>query len=202
MNNEIKWETGDNNGMPMSLHEKGLDFKGASAFFFYVSGLIAMSSMIWVVILSLKMLQYSRTQPDLPTYYVPIAVVCIFLSLFFIKTFYTLFNNRRKYRRDIIIAEGVVEYKETSHTGIVEWKEKVKKFEEVGLRHYTYRGVDSWFIALVHSDKTKSIPLFAPDYSNKSASEKDKRELLAKYGTLMGMITTYQEKSAEIGKKE
>ncbi len=95
-----------------------------------------------------------------------------------------------------------MDFKETTHEKVTEWKEKVRKFEEVGLRHYTYKGVESWFIALIHKDKTKSIPLFAPDYNGRKASEEVKRELLAKYGTMLGVITTYESKSQETRKQE
>jgi hypothetical protein len=202
MKNDIKWVMSENGGLPMELVEKGLNFSGKTAFLFYFSGIISMASMGWVIVLSIKMLQYSRTVADLPRYYVPIAMLCIVMALFFIKAFYTMYNNRRKYRKEISINEGTVHYKETTHEKVVEWSEKIKKFEEVGLRHYTYRGVESWFIALIHKDKAKSTPLFAPDYSNRKATEEAKRELLAKYGTLLGKITTYEHKSLEARKQE
>ena len=44
---------------------KGLDFK-AHRVFFWFSGLVAVLSMVWVIILSLKLLQFSRTDPTLP----------------------------------------------------------------------------------------------------------------------------------------
>ncbi len=97
MKNEIKWVVTEDSGVPMTLVEKGLNFTGATAFLFYVSGLVSMASMGWVIVLSFKMLQYSRTAVDLPKYYAPIAMLCIVISVFFIKSFYNLFNNRRKY---------------------------------------------------------------------------------------------------------
>jgi hypothetical protein len=202
MKNEIEWIADETDTLSMHLQEKGLNFKGMTAFMFYFSGIISMASMGWVIVLSVKMLQLSRTTANLPRYYVPIAMLCIMLSLFFIKAFYTMYNNRRKYLKEISIKGGTVHFKETTHEKVVEWSEKIKKFEEVGLRHYTYKGVESWFIALVHKDKSKSTPLFAPDYQGRKATEEEKRAMLAKYGTMFGIITTYEHKSLEARKQE
>lgn len=199
MKNELNWQVNEDGLFPMRLSEKGLDFKGKTAFFFYFSGLVAVLSMVWVIILSLKLLQLSRVDPSVPSYYVTVALICIGVSVVSLYSFYKLYANRRAYRREIEISDGLVSFFETSKAGNKDWKEKLRKFEGIALRHYSYRGVDSWYIALVHSDTTRSFPIFAPDYEARLAPEAEKRELLARYGSQFGLMTSYEkpEKSKE-----
>ncbi len=195
MKNELNWQCAENGGLPMRLAERGLDFKGRTAFFFYFSGLVAVLSMVWVIVLSIKLLQFIRTDPNLPSYYMTVALVCIGISIASLYSFYRLFRSRRAYRKDIEIADGTVSFCEINEQGRREWKEKLRKFDGLALRHYDYRGVESWYIALIHSDKDRSFPIFAPDYDSRLAAETEKRELLARYGSMFGLITTYEKKA-------
>ncbi len=194
MKNEINWQCGENGGLPMKLAEKGLDFKGRTAFFFWFSGLVAVLSMVWVIILSVKLLQFSRTDPTLPSYYVTVAFLCIAVSAASLYSFYRLFKTRRAFSKNIEIADGTVTYCETTDKGKREWQEKLRKFEGIALRHYDYRGVDSWYIALIHKDRERCFPVFAPDYDSRLAPETEKRELLARYGSMFGLVTSYEKK--------
>lgn len=194
MKNELNWQCGENGGLPMRLTEKGLDFKGRTAFFFYFSGLVAVLSMVWVIVLSIRLLQFTRIDPNLPSYYFTVALVCIGISAASLFSFYKMFRSRRAYRKDIEIADGNVTFCEISDQGRREWKEKLRKFDGLTLRHYDYRGVESWYIALIHSDKDRCFPVFAPDYETRLAAESAKRELLARYGSMFNLLTSYEKK--------
>ena len=194
MKNEINWQCAENGGFPMRLTEKGLDLRGRTAFFFYFSGLVAVLSMVWVIILSIKLLQFSRVDPNLPSYYSTIALLCIGISAASLFSFYRLFSTRKAYHKEIEIADGNVSFSETTHKGRREWQEKLRKFEGIALRHYDYRGVESWYIAMVHRDKERCLPVFAPDYDSRTAPENEKRELLARYGSMFNLITSYEKK--------
>lgn len=200
MKNQLNWQCPENGGFPMSLSEKGLDFKGRTAFFFYFSGMVATLSMSWVIILSLKLLLYTRTDPNVPSYYVTISLVCAGISIVSLYKFYKLFAERRVYRKKIEIADGMVTFAENTHAGAREWQEKLRKFEGITLKHYTHRGIESWYIALVHSDKTRSFPIFAPDNEALNAPEPEKRQLLARYGSQFNLLTIYEK--PEESKKE
>ncbi|MDD3146579.1 MAG: hypothetical protein PHD82_04705 [Candidatus Riflebacteria bacterium] len=200
MKNEMNWQCAENGGFPMRLAEKGLDFKGRTAFFFYFSGLVAVLSMIWVIILSVKLLQFSRVDPNLPSYYTTVAMLCIGISAASLYSFYKLFATRSAYRKNIEIADGTVSFSEVTSKGTREWKEKLRKFEGLTLRHYDFRGVSSWYIALMHADKERCFPVFTPDYDSRLAPETEKRELLARYGSMFNLITTYEK--PEESKKE
>lgn len=176
----------------MILSEKGLDFKGRTAFFFYFSGMVATLSMTWVIILSLKLLLYTRTDPSVPSYYITISLACAGISIVSLYKFYKLFAERRVYRKTIEIADGIVTFAENTRAGTREWQEKLRKFDGIALKHYTHRGIESWYIALVHSDKTRSFPIFAPGNETPGATEPEKRQLLARYGSLFNLMTTYE----------
>ena len=45
------------------------------------------------------------------------------------------------------------------------------------------------------------VPLFLPDYDNRNASEDVKRELLAKYGDLLGIRTNYYQLEEKVENK-
>lgn len=192
MKNELKWQTPEAGGFPMHLSEKGLDFKGKNAVFFYISGLVATLSLVWVIMLSIKLLQLARTDPNVPQYYVTVALVCAAISAAALYSFYKIFKERRIYLKEISIADGTVSFRERTTAGTVEWQEKLRKFEGLFLKHYSYRGVESWYIALVHSDKTRSFPVFAPDYESRQAPEEEKRKLLARLGSTFNLITNYE----------
>ncbi len=192
MKNELNWETAENGALPMTLSEKGLDFKGKSAIFFYISGLVAVSSMVWVIVLSIKLLTLTRTDQSIPTYYTTIAFVCLIISAVGLHSFYKIIADRLAYSKKIEIKDGQVSFCEQTRAGKTEWQEKLKKFEGVFLKHYSYRGVDSWYIAIVHSDKTRSFPVFAPDFESRLAPEDEKRKLLAQFGTRMNLLTHFE----------
>jgi hypothetical protein len=197
MKNEINWQTGDDGDFPMTLAEKGLDFKGRTAVFFYISGLVAVISMAWVMILSVRLLQMTRLDANIPQYYVTIAIICIGISAVSLYSFYRIFSERRSYSKNIVIEDGSVSFVEKTRSGKTEWTEKLRKYDGIFLKHYAYRGVDSWYIALVHSDKTRSFAVFAPDYESRNASEEDKKRLLARYGSRFNLITHYEKPAKE-----
>lgn len=192
MKNELNWQTGEDGQMPMTLSEHGLDFKGRTAVVFYISGIVAVTSMIWVMLLSVKLLHMTRSDPSVPEYYVTIALICIGISAVSLYSFYKLFADRRAYSKNIVISDGNVSYRETTRTGNKEWSDKLRKFEGVFLKHYSYRGVASWYIALVHAEKDRSFPVFAPDYESRLASEEEKKKLLARYGSRLNLVTHYE----------
>lgn len=198
MQNELNWECAQDTGLPTKLVEKGLDFKGKTAFFFYFSVTIAVVSMVWVIMLSVRIMQLSRTDPSVPQYYVTIALICIAISLVSLHHFYKVFADRRAYFKQIEIKDGNVSFLEVTRAGRQEWQEKLRKFEAICLRHYSYRGRDSWYIAIVHSDKTKSFPIFSPGEEDREAGEEAKRQLLARFGSQFsqfGLVTSYEKKS-------
>jgi len=199
MQNEINWESANETGFPMKLVEKGLDLKGRNAFFFYFSVTIAVVSMVWVIMLSIRIMMLSRTDPSIPGYYVTIAMVCIGISLVSLHHFYRVFADRKTYFKQIEIDDGgLVKFIEVTREGRREWQEKLRKFEAISLRHYTYRNRDSWYIAVVHSDKTRSFPIFSPTEADREAPEEAKRELLARMGSQFsqfGLVTSYEKKS-------
>jgi hypothetical protein len=198
MQNEINWESANEGGFPMKLVEKGLDLKGRNALFFYFSVTIAVVSMVWVIMLSIRIMMLSRTDPSVPGYYVTIAMVCIAVSLVSLHHFYRVFTDRKAYFKQIEISDGLVNFLEVTREGRREWQEKLRKFESISLRHYAYRGRDSWYIAIVHSDKTKSFPIFSPVEADREAPEDAKRQLLARMGSQFsqfGLVTSYEKKS-------
>ncbi|MGM0599567.1 MAG: hypothetical protein ACQETH_07075 [Candidatus Rifleibacteriota bacterium] len=200
MQNELNWQTAENEEFPMKLTEKGLDFPPKTAVFFYLSGIVAVLSMFWVLALSLKLIYMVQDDPTIPGYYKTIAIVCIAISVFSLFSFYKLYMNRRAYRKNIEIDNGMVNYSETTRQGANEWQEKLKKYEGVFLKHYSYRGVNSWYIALVHSDPAKSIPIFAPDYESRDIKEEEKKRILAQYGSKFGLVTHYESEEQEAKK--
>lgn len=201
MKNELGWVTAENSDFPMHLTEKGLDFSKRTAFFFYFSGIVAVLSMFWVMLLSVKLIYMAHQDPTVPEYYKMVAFVCLAIGAASLFSFYKLYMDRRAYQKTIDIENGQVSYCETTRKGTIEWKEKVKKFEGMYLKHYTYRGVESWYIALVHADTTKSFPVFAPEYESRLATEVEKRTILAQYGSKFGLMTIY-EKEEDKGEEE
>lgn len=197
MKNELNWQAAEDGAFPHQLVEKGLDFRGRSAFFFYFSGLIAVLSMAWVMMLSLKLLHLTRTDPNVPPYYVSIALVCIGISAVSLYSFYKIYADRKAYYKEITIKDGLVTFCEITRKGKVEWSEKLKKYEGISLKHYQYRGVESWYVAIVHSDSNKSFPIFAPTYEARLAPEEEKRTLLARYGGRYGLITQFEKLEAK-----
>ncbi|GAB4267681.1 MAG: hypothetical protein Kow0029_02350 [Candidatus Rifleibacteriota bacterium] len=194
MKNELNWTIAEGKDFPMKFIEKGLDFSPKTAFFFYFSGMVAILSLLWVMALAVKLIYISQQDPGIPEYYKTVAFICIAISAASLYSFYKLYMDRRNYLKQIEIDKGVVNFIETTSKGKIEWSEKVKKYEGVYLKHYTYRGIDSWYIALVHSDSSKSFPVFAPDYDSKDVSEEEKRKLLAQYGNKFGLLTIYEKK--------
>ncbi len=197
MKNELNWQSGEDGDFPMQLVEKGLDFKGRTAFFFYFSGLVAVLSMAWVMMLSFKLLHLTRTDPNIPGYYVSVALVCIGISAVSLYSFYKLYADRRAYYKQIDIKDGQVTFSEVTRAGRKDWSEKLKKYEGIFLKHYKYRGVESWYIALVHSDTTRSFPIFAPDYDSRLAPDEVKRTLLARFGSRFNLITHFEKPDEE-----
>lgn len=178
----------------MRLVERGLSFGGRTAMIFYFSGVVAVLSMFWVMTLSVKLIFMAQQDPNIPEYYKTVALICIAISVASLYSFYKIYMDRRAYCKEIEIADGVVNFSETTRTGKTEWKEKVRKYEGVFLRHYSYRGVDSWYVALVHADSSRSFPVFAPDNESTNASEEEKRRILAQYGSRFNLMTNYEKK--------
>jgi hypothetical protein len=192
MINELNWTTEPEKDFPMRLSERGLDFSGRTKFFFYFSGIVAILSMIWVMALSVKLLRMTQQDPNIPQYYQMLAVVCLVIGAASLISFYKLYMNRRAYHKVVEINNNTVTYLEKTRNGQTEWQEKLKKYQGIFLKHYSYRGVDSWYIALVHDDASKSFPLFAPDYDSRLADEEEKRKILARYGSKFNLLTTYE----------
>ncbi len=192
MKNELAWKTSENQDFPMKLVERGLDFSGKTALIFYFSGVVAVLSMLWVMALSVKLIYMAQQDPNIPEYYKTVAIVCIAISAASLYSFYKIYMDRRAYSKEIEIADGTVTFCEKTRKGKTEWQEKVRKYQGVFLRHYNYRGVDSWYIALVHTDSSRSFPVFAPDYDSRLAGEDEKRKILAQYGSKFGLMTTFE----------
>ncbi len=192
MKNEIPWQLTEDKTLPMTLSEKGLDFKGKTAFFFYFSGILATLSMSWVAMLSIKLLYMAHKDASVPRTYVTIGIMCFGISAVALYSFYKLYHNRKAYSKEITIKDGSVVFLEKTIDGKTEWTEKIKKFDGIVLKHYVYRGVQSWYIVLDHNDKTKNIVLFAPGFEDKAISEDEKRKKLAQYGTLFNLLTTFE----------
>ncbi len=198
MQNELIWEHPEDSDFPRTLVERGLDLKGKARFFFYASVTIAVISMVWVVMLSIRIMQLSRTDPTVPSYYATIAMICIAISLVSLHHFYKVFADRRAYFKQIEIKDGSVSFLEITREGRREWQEKLRKFETISLRHYTYRKLDSWYIAIVHADNTRSFPIFAPKEADREAPEEAKRQILARMGSLFSpfkLVTSYEKKA-------
>lgn len=198
MQNEIKWQEATPETEKMVLSERGLDFSRKTAFFFYLSGLVATASLGWVIALSIRMLIHAYQDPTMPKYYVTVAFMCLGISFISLYSFIKMLRERHAYNKHIEIDKSMVNFRETTVNGVKEWKEKLKRFDGVYLKHYAYRGVESWYIALVHPESSKSIPLFAPTYEMRTLAEKDKREMLARYGSRLNLITVYEKQSAEV----
>lgn len=192
MKNELAWTTPENQDFPMKLVERGLQFSRRTALIFYFSSLLAVLSMLWVMALSIKLIYIAQQDSNIPEYYKTVALICIAISAVSLYSFYKVYMDRRAYRKEIEIANGTITYREITRKTKTEWQEKIRKYQGVVLRHYTYRGVDSWYIALVHSDSTKSFPVFVPDYDSRLADENEKRKLLAQYGSKFGLMTTFE----------
>lgn len=200
MQNELTWEHPEESDFPRKLIERGLDLKGKARFFFYASVTIAVISMVWVITLSIRIMQLSRTDPTVPSYYVTIAMVCIAISLVSLHHFYKVFADRRAYFKEIEIKDGLVSFLEITRAGRREWQEKLRKFEAISLRHYTFRKRDLWYIAIIHSDNSKSFPIFSPREADCGAPEEAKRQLLARMGSMyspFGLVTSYEKKAAK-----
>ena len=197
MKNELAWQCPEDKDFPMKLVEQGLAFGGRTALIFYFSGAVAVLSMLWVMALSVKLVFMVKQDPNIPQYYQTVAMVCIAISVASLYSFYRIYMDRKAYCKEIEIDDGLVSYCETTRKGKTEWQEKIRKYEGVHLRHYSYRGVDSWYVALVHSDSSRSFPVFAPDYDSRLASEEEKRKILAQYGSKFGLMTTFEKKKTE-----
>jgi hypothetical protein len=180
MKNELAWKTSENQDFPMKLVERGLDFSGKTALIFYFSGVVAVLSMLWVMALSVKLIYMAQQDPNIPEYYKTVAIVCIAISAASLYSFYKIYMDRRAYSKEIEIADGTVTFCERTRKGKTEWQEN------------NYRGVDSWYIALVHTDSSRSFPVFAPDYDSRLAGEDEKRKILAQYGSKFGLMTTFE----------
>lgn len=198
MQNEIKWQDMAGENEKLVLSEPGLDFSRKTAFFFYLSCLVATGSLGWVVALSIRMLVHAYQEPGVPKYYITVAIMCLGISLISLRGFIKMLRERHAYKKHIEIVKSMVYFRETTLNGVNEWKEKLKRFDGVYLKHYDYRGIESWYIALVHPDNSKSIPLFAPSYEMRSLPEKDKREMLARYGSRFNLITVYEKLPAKV----
>ncbi|MEW6711336.1 MAG: hypothetical protein AB1403_16045 [Candidatus Riflebacteria bacterium] len=200
MKNELNWVSPEGQDFPMKMVEKGLSFNGKTALVFYFSGFVAILSMLWVMALSVKLIFMTQQDPNIPEYYKTVAIICIGISAASLFSFYKIYRERSAYSKEIEIADGTVSFCETTRKGKTEWQEKVRKYEGVFLRHYSYRGVDSWYVALVHADSSKSLPVFAADFDSRQASEDEKRRILAQYGSRFGLMTTFERKEEK--KKE
>lgn len=196
MKNEIAWKTGENGELPMILDEKGLGLKGSAKFFFYFCSIISLLSMIWVILISVGVYAQTKEDPTLPSYYPMVSIGCICLSMMCINTLIKFFNDRRKHEKHVEIVGGTITFKEVEAKGTTEWSEKIRKYTDVQLRHYNYRGVSSWYVFLCHDDKSRRVVLFAPEYKNRNASEEDKRNILDFYGKLLGLSTSYYDLEA------
>ena len=194
MKNEVAWQTPQENDFPMKLVEKGLDLSGKTAFFFYFAGFAATMSMGWVSVLSVRLIYMTRQDASIPQYYFSIALACLAISVVGLYSFYKLYMDRRAYRKEIEIDGKTVHFKEITRSNTISWQEKLKKYSSVTLRHYSYRGVDSWYIVLDHKEKQKNIVMLAPDYDSRLMEESEKRKILAQYGTKFGLLTTYEKK--------
>ena len=200
MKNEINWDIQDEKPNEMTLEEAGLDFSKKTAFFFYLSGFVATASLGWVMALSVRLIYLTSHDSSIPQYYITIAIACLVICAMTIHRFLKIFREKRAYKKIIKIKNGMVEFCEHTINGLSTWKEKVKKYDGVYLKHYSYRGVKSWYIALVHPEQEKSLPIFVPSFEYKDISEEEKRKLLARYGTQFGLLTTYEQQCDEAKK--
>ena len=191
MKNELNWETGENGSLPMTLDEKGLNLKGFSKFMFYFCAGISLLSMFWVIIVSVGAFASANQDPTTPEYYKIIAIGSIAISMMCINTLIKFYNDKKNYYKHVEIADGKIKFKEINKNKTVEWEEKIRKYTAVELRHYTYRGVTSWYVFLQHHDKDKKLALFAPEYNYNNANEDTKKEVLDFYGKLFDLPTHY-----------
>ena len=191
MKNELKWETGENGSLPMILDEKGLGLKGFSKFFFYFCAGISLISMFWVIIISIGAYASSNQDPSVPEYYRIVSLGSIGLSLFCISTLVKFYKEKTHYHKHVEISEGKIQYKEITINKTNEWEERIRKYTSVDLHHYTYRGVNSWYVFLQHPNKERRVAIFAPEYQYQNADEKTKREVLDFYGKLFDLPTNY-----------
>lgn len=187
----------DDKSDEMKLEEAGLDFSRKTAFFFYLSGFVATVSLGWVMALSVRLIYLTSQDSSIPQYYITIAIACLVICAMTIHRFLKIFREKRAYKKIVKINNGVVEFYEHTIDGLNSWKEKIKKYEGVYLKHYTYRGIGSWYVALVHRETEKSLPIFVPGHDYKDVGEEEKRKLLARYGTRFGLLTTYEQLSDE-----
>lgn len=191
MKNELNWETGENGSLPMTLDEKGLNLKGFSKFMFYFCAGISMLSMFWVIIVSIGAFASANQDPTTPEYYKIIAIASIAISMMCINTLIKFYNDKKHYCKHVEIADGKIKFKEVTTNKTTEWEEKIRKYSSVELRHYNYRGVQSWYVFLQHHEKEKKLALFAPEYDYHNATEETKKEVLAFYGKLFNLPTNY-----------
>lgn len=202
MKNEIEWKTAENGELPWTLDEKGLGLKGSAKFFFYVCSIISLLSMIWVIVISVGVFAATKEDPTLPTYYPMVSVGCIALSMMCINTLVKFYISKIKYEKHVEIAGGSIKYKENDTNKQTEWSEKLRKYQSVELRHYNYRGVSSWYILLNHQDKSRRLPIFAPEYNSRVVTEEAKREKLSYYGNLFKLPEVYLDLEASYKKAE
>ena len=191
MKNELNWKTGENGSLPMILDEKGLNLKGFSKFMFFLCAGISLLSMVWVIVISVGAFASANQDPTTPEYYKMIAIASIAISMMCINTLIKFYNDKKNYSKHVEIADGKIKFKEVTTNKTVEWEEKIRKYTAVELRHYTYRGVTSWYVFLQHHDKDRKVALFAPEYDYANATEDTKKEVLSFYGKLFDLPTNY-----------
>jgi hypothetical protein len=191
MKNELNWETGENGSLPMILDEKGLGLKGFSKFMFYICISLSLLSMVWVIIISIGAYAAANKDPTVPEYYKIVSIACIMISMMCINTLHKFLKDKRNYSKHVEISDGKIKFKEVSQNKTTEWEERIRKYTAVELRHYQYRGVNSWYVFLQHPDKDKKLALFAPEYKYQNASEDTKKEVLQFYGKLFDLPTNY-----------
>lgn len=191
MKNELNWETGENGSLPMILDEKGLNLKGFSKFMFYFCASVSLLSMVWVIIISIGAFASANQDPTTPEYYKIISIATIAISMMCINTLIKFYKDKKHYSKHVEIADGKIKFKEVTTDKTIEWEEKIRKYTSVELRHYNYRGVQSWYVFLQHHEKEKKLALFAPEYDYHNATEETKREVLNFYGKLFSLPTNY-----------
>lgn len=194
MNNEIKWKDTDNT---YYLFEQGLNLSKRSGCLFSISSVISIMSLIWVVILSIRLIIASRQQEEIPPHYFSIGLICLFISLYTLYKLYTFYREKKAYRKEIVIKEGLVTYSENKLDSNAQWTEKLKKYDGLFLKHFNHRGTKSWYIAFVHKDTKKSFPVFVPTPDCRNLPEDEKKQVLARYGTKFNIQTVYEPETKE-----
>ena len=202
MENELEWKTAEKGEFPWTLDEKGLGLKGSSKFFFYFCSIISFISMIWVIVVSIGAYAATRNDPTLPSYYPMVSIGCIAFSMVCINTLIKFFTSKIKYEKHVEITGGTITYKEFDNNKTTEWTEKTRKYQAVELRHYTYRGVSSWYILLAHKESNRRLPIFAPKYEERNATEEAKCELLRSYSKIFNLPEVYLDLESSYKKAE